>query len=96
MSQDQQISLEKYIKVGVSPEWCEMRRADGKSRNSKDGFFKIPLSIFLLQKRVTLYKNFANKWVIKKKKKKLNSMAVIERLENEWMKIKTWIFPSLS
>lgn len=30
------------------------------------------------------------------KKKKLNSMAVIERLENEWMKIKTWIFPSLS
>lgn len=84
MSQDQQISLEKYIKVGVSPEWCEMRRADGKSRNSKDGFFKIPLSIFLLQKRVTLYKNFANKWVIEKKKSSTAWQSLKDLKMNEW------------
>lgn len=79
MSQDQQIRVKNSIKAWVSPECDEMRRAGSKSRNSTDGFFQNPIEFFN-SKNSTLNKNFANKWVIEKK---LNSMAVIERLENE-------------
>lgn len=81
MSKNQPIILEEDIKAWDKPRmtWHEKGKWEGLEQERCT--LQNTIEMFLIQKRITLYKNFSKKWIIKQ----LKSIAGIERLESEWM-----------